>query len=169
MAFREELVKRYPGRIRLHPQDEHGILDLDALLGTPRPGTLVYCCGPEGLLTAVEERCAGWPAGSLHLERFAAKEEAAPTLTETFEVELTRSGITVTVPPDKSVLQAIEEAGVEVPTSCRKGTCGACETEVLDGVVDHRDSVLTPEQQAAHATMMVCVSRASCPRLVLSL
>lgn len=61
MAFREELVKRYPDHIRVHPQDEHGFLDLDSLLGTPRPGTLVYCCGPEGLLKAVEARCPRGP------------------------------------------------------------------------------------------------------------
>ncbi|MGW0763432.1 ferredoxin reductase [Streptomyces sp. NPDC002814] len=83
MAFREELVKRYPGRIRLHPQDQHGKLDLDALLGTPRPGTLVYCCGPEGLLKAVEECCAAWPDSALHLKRFAAKEQAAALTTAT--------------------------------------------------------------------------------------
>lgn len=169
MAFRKELVLRHPGRIRLHPQDEDGLLDLDALLTTPRPGTLVYCCGPEGLLRAVEERCAAWPAGSLHLERFVAREQTAPVLNETFEVELAESGLTVTVPPDRSVLQAIEEAGVKVPTSCREGTCGTCETDVLEGTVDHRDSVLTPEEQAAHDTMMLCVSRAACPRLVLGI
>lgn len=169
MAFRAELLERYPARIRLHPQDQDGLLDLDALLGTPRPGTLVYCCGPEGLLKAVEERCTTWPDGSLHVERFTAKERAAPFLTEMFEVELAKSGITVTVPPERSVLEAIEDAGVKVPTSCREGTCGTCETDVLEGTVDHRDSVLTPEEQAAHDTMMVCVSRALCPRLVLGL
>ncbi|WP_312870632.1 2Fe-2S iron-sulfur cluster-binding protein [Streptomyces himalayensis] len=73
------------------------------------------------------------------------------------------------VPPDASMLEAIEEAGIKVPTSCREGTCGTCETDVLEGVVDHRDSVLTLEEQAAHDTMMVCVSRAACPRLVLDL
>nr|CEL19131.1 Flavodoxin reductases (ferredoxin-NADPH reductases) family 1; Vanillate O-demethylase oxidoreductase [Kibdelosporangium sp. MJ126-NF4]CTQ95067.1 Flavodoxin reductases (ferredoxin-NADPH reductases) family 1; Vanillate O-demethylase oxidoreductase (EC 1.14.13.-) [Kibdelosporangium sp. MJ126-NF4] len=67
------------------------------------------------------------------------------------------------------MLQVIEEAGIAVPTSCREGTCGTCETEVLEGVVDHRDSVLTPEEQNAHDTMMVCVSRAASPRLVLGL
>ena len=73
MAFTGELAA-YGDRVTLHPQDSHGLLDLDALLGTPRPDTLVYCCGPEPLLRAVEERMAAWPAGSLHLERFAAPE-----------------------------------------------------------------------------------------------
>lgn len=169
MAFRENLVAQYPGRIRLHPQDKHGILDLDDLLGTPRTDTLIYCCGPEGLLKAVEERCKAWPSGALHLERFAPKAQAPAVLDKEFEVELAESGITVKVPTDKTVLQAIEEAGVKVPTSCKEGTCGTCETDVLDGVVDHRDSVLTPDEQAANDCMMVCVSRAACPRLVLAL
>lgn len=71
------------------------------------------------------------------------------------------------VPPDKTVLQAVEEAGAQVLSSCREGTCGTCETAVLDGTVDHRDSPLTPAEQGAHDTMFICVSRAACPRLVL--
>ncbi|WP_406424525.1 PDR/VanB family oxidoreductase [Streptomyces sp. NBC_01589] len=169
MAFRDELVKRYEERVRVRPEDEYGLLDLDALLGTPQPGTLIYCCGPEPLLKAVEERCAGWPDGALHLERFTPKELQAPLRDGAFDVELAQSGITVTVPPDKSVLQAVEEAGVQVLSSCQEGTCGTCETGVLDGTVDHRDSLLTPAEQSSHDTMMICISRALCPRLVLDL
>ncbi|GAA2892802.1 PDR/VanB family oxidoreductase [Streptomyces mexicanus] len=169
MAFRDALVTRYGERVRVRPEDAYGLLDLDALLGTPRPGTLVYCCGPEPLLKAVEERCAGRPPGTLHVERFAPKEIQAPVRAGAFEVELAQTGITVTVPPDKSVLRAVEEAGVQVLFSCQEGTCGTCETAVLEGTVDHRDSLLTPAEQDAHETMMICVSRAACPRLVLDL
>lgn len=169
MAFRDELVKRYEERVRVRPEDEYGLLDLDALLGSPQPGTLIYCCGPEPLLKAVEERCADWPDGALHLERFTPKELQAPLRDGAFDVELAQSGITVTVPPDKSVLQAVEEAGVQVLSSCQEGTCGTCETGVLDGTVDHRDSLLTPAEQSSHDTMMICISRALCPRLVLDL
>ncbi|WP_030180264.1 PDR/VanB family oxidoreductase [Streptomyces sp. NRRL S-813] len=169
MAFRDALVTRYGERVRVRPEDAYGLLDLDALLGTPRPGTLVYCCGPEPLLKAVEERCADWPPGTLRVERFAPKELQAPVRDGAFEVELAQTGITVTVPPDKSVLQAVEEAGVQVLSSCQEGTCGTCETAVLEGTVDHRDSLLTPAEQEAHDTMMICVSRAACPRLVLDL
>jgi ferredoxin-NADP reductase len=156
-------------RISLHPQDEVGLIDLDRILGTPRPGTLVYCCGPEPLLKAVEERCVGWPSGSLHLERFAPKDVGEPVLTGAFEVELAGSGMTLTVPPEKSIMEAVREAGISVSSSCQEGTCGTCETAVLEGVVDHRDSLLTPEEQAANDTMLICVSRAACPRLVLDL
>jgi ferredoxin-NADP reductase len=173
MAFLESL-ERVSGHLTLHPQDEVGLIDLDALLGTPQQDTLVYCCGPEPLLVAVEQRCAvgkggPWPTGTLHLERFAPKDVGEPVLTGAFEVELAQTGRTLTVPPDRSILQVVEEAGVGVLSSCQEGTCGTCETTVLAGEVDHRDSLLTPDEQAANDTMFICVSRAACPKLVLEL
>ena len=169
MAFRERLQDTYGARVTVHPQDEVGLLDLDALLGTPQPGALVYCCGPEPLLEAVEQRCAGWPSGSLHVERFAPKPMGEPVRTDAFEVELAQSGLTLTVPPELTVLEAVERAGVQVLSSCQEGTCGTCETAVLAGVPDHRDSLLTEAERAAGDTMMICVSRAACPKLVLDL
>ena len=168
MAFLESL-EQLSGHLTVHPQDEVGLIDLPAILGTPRPDTLVYCCGPEPLLQAVEHHCADWPEGALHLERFAPKDVGEPVLTGAFEVELTLSGLSLTVPPEKSVLQVVEEAGVSVLSSCTEGTCGTCETTVLGGEVDHRDSLLTPAEQAANDTMFICVSRAACPKLVLEL
>ena len=174
MAFLEalEALEQKTGhglRVTLHPQDEVGLIDLDRVLGTPQPDTVVYCCGPEPLLAAVEQRCADWPPGALHVERFAPKEQGERVLSGDFDVELTLSGTTLTVPPDKSILQVVEEAGIPVLSSCQEGTCGTCETGVLEGTVDHRDSLLTPEEQAANDTMFICVSRAACPKLVLEL
>jgi ferredoxin-NADP reductase len=169
MAFLESLEAATGARVTLHPQDEVGLIDLDALLGDPRPGTLVYCCGPEPLLVAVEQRCADWPAGTLHVERFAPKDVGEPVLTGAFEVALALSGLSLTVPPERSVLQVVEDAGISVLSSCTEGTCGTCETTVLAGEVDHRDSLLTPAEQAANDTMFICVSRAACPKLVLEL
>jgi ferredoxin-NADP reductase len=169
MAFRAHLADRYGARVVLHPQDEKGLLDLDAIVGTPQTEALVYCCGPEPLLQAVEARCASWPHGALHLERFAPSVQSQPVEHEAFEIELAQSGLTLTVPVDASVLDVLEAAGVPVLSSCREGMCGTCETPVLAGQVEHRDSLLTPEEQAANNTMFVCVSRAACPRLVLDL
>jgi len=173
MAFGAELTARYGDRVRVRPQDETGLLDLGTLLGEPQPGTLVYCCGPEALLVAVEARCARWPAGALHVERFAPRSavgQAPGEATELpFEVELAQAGLTLTVPPGQSVLRAIEAAGVSVLSSCTEGTCGTCETAVLSGTPQHRDSVLTPAEQAAGDTMMICVSRSATRRLVLDL
>jgi ferredoxin len=145
------------------------MLDLDSLLRTPQKDTLIYCCGPEALLQAVEEHCSSWPDGSLHLERFSPKDIGDPVRTDSFEVELRDAGKTITVPPDRSVLEIVEEAGVFVASSCQEGTCGTCETRVLEGEVDHRDSLLSPSEQAANDVMFICVSRAKSARLVLDL
>ncbi|MGW5558095.1 PDR/VanB family oxidoreductase [Micromonospora sp. NPDC003944] len=167
MAFATTLLERYGDRVSLHPQDETGLLDLAGLFDPPGAG-LVYCCGPEALIAAVQEHCRGWPPGCLHVERFsAAGGTGAPETT--IEVALTLSGRTVTVPPGTSILEAVEEAGVQVLSSCREGTCGTCETPVLAGVPEHHDSLLTAQERAAGDTMMICVSRARTPRLVLEL
>ncbi|MEU6641057.1 PDR/VanB family oxidoreductase [Saccharomonospora sp. NPDC046836] len=169
MAFADALTGKYGDRVDLRPQDETGLLPLAGLLGTPQPGTAVYCCGPEPLLGAVEEQCRPWDAGALHVERFAPKEDPNAGPRAEFEVELALSSRTLRVPADKSILQVVEEAGVPVLSSCQEGTCGTCETEVREGEPDHRDSLLTEEERAAGETMMICVSRSCGPRLVLEL
>jgi ferredoxin-NADP reductase len=168
MGFLDELAP-YGDRVSVRPQDETGLLDLDALLGTPRADTLVYCCGPEPLLAAVEQRCAGWPRGALHVERFAPRPQTGAAPAQAFEVVLERSELSLTVPPDRSILSLVEEAGVGVLSSCAEGTCGTCETGVLEGVPDHRDSVLTDDERQANDCMMICVSRSTTARLVLDL
>ncbi|MGW6645505.1 PDR/VanB family oxidoreductase [Streptomyces iakyrus] len=164
MAFGEEL-RRYGDRVTFAPEDETGLLDLPSVLDDVPAGTLVYCCGPGPLLDAVEARC---PSGVLRVERFRPKEQE-PGGNTAFEVELARSGRTLTVAPDVSVLDAVRDAGVEVLYSCTEGTCGTCETDVLDGEPDHRDSVLTDDERAAGETMLICVSRCRGGRLVLDL
>jgi cytochrome P450/ferredoxin-NADP reductase len=168
MAFLGELAG-YGDRVTVWPQEEKGFIDLKGLLGNARPDTLIYCCGPEPLLNAVEAQTAAWPTGSLHVERFVAKPLTEPVRTEAFDVHLAQSAITLTIPVDRTILSMVEEAGVGVLSSCGEGTCGTCETAVLDGVPDHRDSVLNAEQRAAGDCMMICVSRSCTDRLVLDL
>ncbi|TNC25171.1 PDR/VanB family oxidoreductase [Amycolatopsis alkalitolerans] len=162
MAFTGALAE-YGDAVHLAPQDEVGLLDLDTALGDAGPGTLVYCCGPAPLIDAVVERC---PPELLRVERFAAPERE-PLPAGAVEVELARSGRTVLVPPDRSILQVLLDEGVEVANDCRDGICGSCETKVIAGEVDHRDHVLTDRERREGATMMVCVSRACGGRLVL--
>lgn len=168
MAFLDELAG-YGDRVTIAPQDEVGLLDLQATLGEPRADTLVYCCGPEGLLSAVEKHCEDWPAGALHLERFSARPQVAAGTDSSFELVLQRSGLTLQVPPDRSVFQVVKDAGVSVLGSCLEGVCGTCETEVVDGDVDHRDSVLNDEERESNEFMMICVSRCRSARLTLDL
>ncbi|WP_328877985.1 PDR/VanB family oxidoreductase [Streptomyces sp. NBC_00299] len=164
MAFAEELGP-YGERVTVAPQDESGLLDLASVLDDLPTGTLVYCCGPGPLLDAVEARC---PSEVLRVERFQAKEQPVGEDGE-FDVELAQSGLTLTVAPGVSVLDTVRAAGIEVLFSCTEGTCGTCETDVLDGTPEHRDSVLTREEQESGETMMICVSRCRGKRLVLDL
>ncbi len=169
MAFDEELMEAYGERVHIVPQDELGLLDLAAWLGAPRPDTKVYSCGPAPLLAAVEAACVAWPPYALRTERFTAAKQTAPVRKAPFEVELRRTGRTVTVTPDVSVLEAVRRAGVDVLSSCEHGTCGTCLTPVLEGRPDHRDSVLADHERAANDCMFLCVSRSCGDRLVLDL
>ncbi|WP_063052499.1 PDR/VanB family oxidoreductase [Nocardia arthritidis] len=164
MAFLDEL-DQYGDRVRIHPQDEKGLLPLDRALSDLPAGTLVYCCGPEPLLDAVGRHGQQWSPGTLHTERFAA----ATTGNTAFYIHLARSNLTLHVPPDRSILDVIEQAGIGVLSSCRSGTCGTCETTVLDGRVNHRDTVLTDDERRDGATMMICCSRSQSPVLTLEL
>lgn len=170
MAFVKDL-ERYGDAVQFCPEDEFGRLDLEALLDSPRPNTLVYCCGPEPLLAAVEQRCQSWPSGSLHVERFKAKSIDASAQNDEIEFELVcnLSGLTITVPPGKAILESVEAAGVFPPNSCREGICGTCETWVLEGEPDHRDSILSEQERQTSESMMICVGRSRSPRLVLDL
>jgi ferredoxin len=152
------------------PQDERGLLDLESLLKDPEGNTLVYCCGPEPLLATVEQQRAQWPAGTLHIERFAAKAPAAEQAAEAldqFEVVCQRSGVTLEITADKSILETLEEADIPIIASCDEGVCGTCEARVLEGTPDHRDSMLTEPEKTAGEVMLVCVSRSRTERLVL--
>lgn len=168
MAFREVLGS-HTSKVTFWPQDLNGIIDLDTLLRTPLENVAVYCCGPGVLLDAVEERCVNWPKGSLHLERFRPKAGALDGVNTAFEIELEESDMILTVGADESIVDVLEAAGIHVPTSCREGTCGTCETVVLEGTPDHRDSYLTEQEKESDEVMMVCCSRAKCSRLVLDL
>ncbi|WP_300590556.1 PDR/VanB family oxidoreductase [Microbacterium sp.] len=166
MALRADLA-RYGDHVTYVPEDELGRIDLDSLLGAPVEGALVYCCGPGPLLDAVENKCSVWWPGSLQPERFTPRDSDRSAHNEVFEVELAQSGLTLTVPPHKSILEILEDNGIPVLSSCRSGVCGTCETDVLEGTPEHRDSFLTAEERESNATMMVCVSRCAGRRLLL--
>ncbi len=168
MAFLDELAG-YGDRVLIRPKDEFGPLDLPAAVGLPDDHLKVYCCGPAPLIKAVELICEDWPDGALRVERFAAKAQGAPVRTLPFVVDLARSGTSVTVTPDISVLDAVRGAGVTVLSSCRQGTCGTCETGVIAGEPDHRDSLLDDSEQQTAGCMFICVSRSCSDRLVLDL
>jgi ferredoxin-NADP reductase len=166
MAFRDVLAEWGAGRVEFLPEDETGRLPLDEILAAAPAGAAVYTCGPPGLIRAMEQRVGA----ALHFERFTG--EAQPENdedTETFEVELARSGDIVRVPPGESILDVVRAVRPEVMSSCEEGFCGTCETKVLAGVPEHRDTILTDADRERNATMMICVGRSRSPRLVLDL
>lgn len=168
MAYVEELAARFGERVRVHESTRLGRLDLATTLADLPRGAAVYACGPTTLLDAVEAACAEQDAVDAFTERFVAPDMGERENSE-FEVSLAFSGQTLTVPADRTVLEALEDLGVPAPSSCREGMCGTCEAGVVSGEVDHRDVVLTPEERAENESMMVCVSRCTSGRLVLEL
>jgi ferredoxin-NADP reductase len=167
MAFLDDL-ECHGDRVIVMPQDECGLPDIGSLLADAVPETLIYCCGPEPLLQKVEDASAHWPRGMLHVERFAPKPQT-DVENSSFEVELRQSNLVLQVPSDRSILEAIEDAGIPTISSCGQGTCGTCLTTVIEGTPDHRDSLLEDEDRQAGDKMLICVSRAKSARLVLDL
>jgi ferredoxin-NADP reductase len=168
MAFLDELAD-YGDRVEVAPQAEVGLLDLPAFLGPPRPDVKVFACGPVPLLDAIKDVCRPWPPHALRSERFTGQDSDDSTSRTSFQVTLKRSGVTTTVGPNETVLDAVRAAGAEILSSCRQGTCGTCETTVLAGQADHRDSILQDHERQAGDCMFPCVSRSLTDHLVLDL
>ncbi|MUL49849.1 oxidoreductase [Mycobacterium sp. CBMA293] len=173
MAFQQELADTYGDRVTIWSDEERGgFFDLAAALAEPADDTLIYSCGPEPLLAAVEKHSAHWPEGSLHVERFAATAPSAETLAEaldTYQVVCQRSGVTVEVSDGVPMLDALEDAGIPIMSSCGEGVCGTCRSTVLEGTPDHRDSMLTDAERAAGNVILPCVSHSRTEKLVLDL
>lgn len=165
MAYLHEL-ERYGDRVDIRPFDEHGHLDLEAAFAQCSDDTAVYCCGPEGLIAAVEELSASLPSGAVHVERFAARARDDEDDLEAFELVLAKSGQRLTVPADCSALDVLDAAGIALPNACRDGVCGSCETRVLSGIPLHRDALADND---CTDLIYPCVSRARSAELVLDL
>lgn len=167
MAYLPMLEGLGKERVTVWPADELGRYELAGLFADLPEDVTVYSCGPERLLSAVE--VAGDAHGvRVEVERFAPKPRSGD-VNKPFAVALRRSGREVQVSADESMLDALNRNGCAIMSTCREGTCGTCEVRVLAGAVEHRDSVLTRDEQAASAYMMTCVSRAATDRVVIDL
>jgi len=167
-AFLPRLREREGERVHVYYDSEDQAIDFAGLLSEQPLGTHVYVCGPAGLIKRVVDtaHAYGWPDSHIHWEQFSA-----PPVGDAFDVFLSRTNITVHVPHDRSLLESIEAAGVEVPYLCRGGVCGFCQTAVLelDGELLHNDHFLSDAEKARAKSIMPCVSRARCKSLVLDL
>lgn len=170
MAFLHEVLA-YGDQVVVAAGDAGERLDLTALVAEAPADALWYSCGPAAMLDGLAGalRALGREE-NLRTELFAAPERAVSADSGGgFSVELRASGVTLQVPADRSILDVVTEAGVEVMHDCEEGICGSCETKVVEGEIDHRDYVLTNQEKARGDCMMLCVSRANCPVLVLDL
>lgn len=164
--FAGELMRRPQGEVRLYRRNAGERLNVGSLLADQPLGTHLYVCGPTGLIaeTVAAANHLGWPARYVHTESFAAAAPGKP-----FVAILARSGRRIAVEESTSLLEALEAAGVAVPSQCRGGACGCCETGLIEGIAEHRDAFLSEDIKASQSKIMVCVSRAQTDHLVLDL
>jgi ferredoxin-NADP reductase len=150
-------VARFGDRVRIRTDDVDGLPTVPDLLGDCPGGTAVYACGPAPLLTAIRSELAGRDDVELHFERFAA-----PPVVDghEFSVSIASTGQEIRVDADETLLTALNRSGVHAPYSCQQGFCGTCRTRVLEGTVDHRDTLLTDPERASQM-MLICISRAA--------
>mgnify|MGYP003799236695 CR=1 FL=1 len=170
LAMVDELQALCGDALHLHADDDAATrLDLAALLKTLKPSQHLYVCGPKGMIDAAIALATqqGWPKNHIHVELFV--EAATLSGDQPFEVELRQSGKVLQVPANKTILEVMEEAGLDPMFDCRRGECGVCQATVLEGIPDHRDYVLSDEERASGKLIQICISRAKSPRLVLDL
>jgi tetrachlorobenzoquinone reductase len=169
-AFIEEL-RAMGGKLDVHYDDENDgrPANLKAYLASVPADAHVYCCGPAPMLDAFDAACEAVGIANRHIERFAAVPQAAPAADHGYSVELARSKKLIEVAPGATLLDSLLSAGVDVEHSCMEGICGSCETRVISGCPDHRDSVLSASERASNTVMMVCVSGCKGEKLVLDL
>ena len=172
LAFAGEIVRTPLGsrtRFHLGLGGDAVRTELAERLNAPPPGTHIYACGPAPFMRAVRDIIVAKPGPVLHLEYFAADPAIANVPAGSFRVRLAKSDKTVLVGADQTIVEALAAAGVEVATSCEQGVCGTCLTTVMAGRPDHRDMLLTEEEQQAGDQMLLCVSRSLDQELVLDL
>ncbi len=167
LAFISELQELE--NVRIHCDDEHDgrLLDLAAAVAEAPGGSHFYCCGPTPMLDAFHQAAAAVPSERVHIEYFTPKGESSRS--GGFVVELASTGAEVLIPPGKSILETLREAGLTLDSSCQEGVCGVCETRVIAGIPDHRDAVLSEHEHATNKSMMICCSGCKSERLVLDL
>lgn len=167
-AFCRMLEMRYGPRVHLYFQDKGQLVPLEQVLSNQPLGAHVYVCGPKLMIDWVlrTAKLAGWPDENVHSEQFSAPPPGKP-----FVVKLARSSREIMVGSHQSILEALEENGVDAPYLCRGGACGQCETEVraCDGAIEHNDHYLTDAEKADGRKIMICISRISGDAITLDL
>ena len=167
-AFRDDVIALFGDKVTFHHDggDPTKGINLKEVLKSPDAGQHLYICGPAGLLNAVRDASGHWPEGTVHFELFGSTRSAAEIAAlaheagdDTFEVECVKSGVTVSVPPNKSIMQVLWDHNIEVLYACEEGWCGNCKVGLISGKVDHRDEYLSEKER--ESAIQVCISRAA--------
>lgn len=169
LAFIPAIEALVGDRLAIHADDTSGLFDVVGLMSSLKDDEPLYCCGPMPMIELAinTAKQLGWRDGRLHFEIFTAPQPKAGD--QAFEVVLKNSGESFHIPAGKSILDVLIEAGKDPLHDCKRGDCGICQVEVIEGVPDHRDFILTDSQKAGGKLMQICVSRSKTPRLVLDL
>ncbi len=168
MGFADSLTEAFGDAVSLYLDDSNP-LDVAALMRSQAPNTLVYLCGPRGMIDAARAAAvsAGLPESAIHIELFTTAEiQQGDTA---FEVEISDSGQVVNVAANQTIIEALESAGIDVMYDCQRGDCGICQCDVISGIPDHRDVVLSDAERESGRVMQICVSRSKSPRLVIDI
>ena len=169
LAFIPELQANAGDLLELHFDDQENALDLPRLFEAIDTRRHVYVCGPKGMIEATKQAAemAGIPAEQIHFELFTNDANLASD--DSFEVEISSTGAVFIVPAGRSIIDVLEDEGIDLMYDCQRGDCGICQTNVLSGSPDHRDVVLSEDEKASGDVMQICVSRAKSKRLVLEI
>src|SRR5438874_1436516 len=167
MAFLDALEKMVGAQFHFDDEAAGKFLDVAGIVGAAPQDAHLYCCGPTPMLKAFEAATADCPREQVHVEYFTAKVE--PARKGGFTVELARSGQEFFIPEGRSILEVLLDEGVDLDYSCELGICGACEQRVISGIAEHRDSILSEEEQAENRRVMICCAGCKSERLVLDL
>lgn len=169
MAFLEALEGMAGPQFHFDDESAGKFLDIAAIVGAAPKDAHLYCCGPAPMLAAFEAATGDWPRPQIHIEYFTPKADATKAKKGGFTVELSRSGQEFFVPEGRTILEVLLDEGVDVDYSCELGICGACEQRVIAGTPEHRDSILSEEEQAENKRVMICCAGCKSDRLVLDL
>jgi phthalate 4,5-dioxygenase reductase subunit len=166
-AYLDEINTEFIGNLRLHHDDGDPARLYDFWDDMEKPdNSHVYCCGPAQLMEEIKSLTGHWPDGHIHFEDFKPVEVVRPD-DLSFNVKIAATSQTIHVPAERTILEAVRDAGIKSPSSCESGTCGTCKVRLLEGNVDHRDMVLMEDEKMHH--IMICVSRSLAGDLVIDL
>lgn len=171
MAFKDYLERgHFSHNVRFYLDEDGDRLPANAILSMAPSDSHLYVCGPTGFINYILDTAytLGWTNEKIHYEKFCNNPiDCQPN--QAFTIKLAKSGVTVHVPPEKSVAEALTSAGVVVPLSCEQGVCGTCAVRIINGIPDHRDVFFSDKEKSQNEYFTPCCSRSKSPELTIDL